>query len=58
MGKHCWNFLYNPDALVLRVYKARYFQNFSVMNAHKPRDCSFIWAGIWAAKEALSSGFR
>lgn len=56
-GKHCLNFVHNTNTLVSRVYKAKYFQNSNILPARKPRDCSFIWTGIWAAKEALSSGF-
>lgn len=33
LGKHCWNFLNNPDSLVARVYKARYFPNYSFLKA-------------------------
>ncbi|KAL8098517.1 hypothetical protein AgCh_031334 [Apium graveolens] len=46
LGKHCWNFM------------QKYFQKTHMLRAGKGRDPSFIWAGIWEAKEALFSGFR
>lgn len=58
MGKHCWNFLVNPDSLVARVFKARYFPNSSLMNAKRGGGSSFIWSGIWQAKEAMRNGYR
>lgn len=58
LGKHVWNFLHNPDALVTRLYKAKYFPHSNVLKAKKGVDPIFIWAGIWTAKEELSAGFR
>lgn len=58
MGKHCWRFMQDPNALVSRVYKARYFPDSHPLRAVKGHEPSFIWSGIWAAKEELLSGFR
>ena len=58
LGKHCWNFLVNPDSLVARIFKARYFPNSTFLSAKRGGGSSFIWSGIWQAKEALSKGYR
>lgn len=57
-GKHCWQFLNNPSSLVSRVFKAKYFPLTNVLKAAKGHGSSFIWTGIWQAKEELVKGFR
>lgn len=58
LGKICWNFLSKPSSLVARVYKARYFSNTSLFEANRGGGVSFIWSGLWQAKEALKNGFK
>lgn len=58
LGKHVWSFLHNTNSLVSRIFKARYFSNSSVLKANKGQKSSFIWQGIWTAKEELCKGFR
>ncbi|XP_074324343.1 uncharacterized protein LOC141661258 [Apium graveolens] len=48
----------NPNSLVARVYKERYFPDVHVLKATQGQGSSFIWAGIWAAKEEFTQGFR
>ena len=57
-GKDIWNFLQNPNSLVTRVFKGRYFPDTPVLKAVKGQGSSFIWSGIWTAKEELAKGFR
>lgn len=58
LGKHIWNFMQHPNSLVARVFKARYFPDVHVLKASRGKGASFLWAGIWTAKEELASGFR
>lgn len=58
LGKQCWNFLNNPTSLVARVFKARYFNNTSLFEASRGGGVSYIWSGMWQAKEALKNGFK
>lgn len=58
LGKHIWNFCINPNSLVARVYKERYFPSVHVLEATKGQHSSCIWNGIWTAKEELREGFR
>ncbi|KAL8148945.1 hypothetical protein AgCh_006084 [Apium graveolens] len=58
LGKHIWNFLYNPNSLVDRLFKAKYFPSSNVLKAGKWSGSSFVWHSIWTAKEELCNGFR
>ena len=58
LGKHCWNFMCNPTSLVSRLFKAKYFPTTHVLKAVRGQGGSFIWNGIWSAKEELKKGFR
>lgn len=58
LGKHVWNFMNNPNSMVARVFKARYFPHSNLLRASRGGGSSFIWSGIWQAKEALAKGFR
>lgn len=41
-----------------RVFKARYFSNSSLFEASRGGGVSYVWSGLWQAKEALKQGFR
>ena len=43
LGKQGWRFLSNPDSLVSRVFKARYFADSDFLNASLGSSPSFIW---------------
>lgn len=58
LGKHIWRCIEQPDLLVSRVLKARYFQDAHILDAVKGQGGSFIWAGLWQAKEILKGGLR
>lgn len=40
------------------MFKERYFPNVHVLKASKGQVSSFLWSGIWTAKEELTRGFR
>ena len=40
------------------MFKARYFPHSNLLRASRGGGSSFIWSGIWQAKEALAKGFR
>lgn len=58
LGMHCWNFIVNPQSLVARVFKSRYYPNEHLLHATRGGGSSYIWSGIYEAKEALCKGFR
>lgn len=57
LGKNVWNCISNPDSLVSRVLKSRYYLDSHILKASKGKSSSFIWTGIWQAKKTLSKGF-
>lgn len=58
LGKHVWSFITNPESLVTRVFKARYFSESNILEATKGNGSSIIWTGVWEAKEQIRKGFR
>lgn len=58
LGKQGWKFLTHPDALVTKVFKARYFPNGSFLEAKRGSNPSFVWASIWEAQGLLSEGVQ
>lgn len=58
LAKQCWRFLSDPNSLVARVYKGRYFPHSSILNAPIGRSSSFIWRSLLWGRELLSSGLR
>lgn len=57
LGKQCWNFMARPQSLVARIFKARYFPSTDFLNAVRRGGSSFLWSGIWQAKEYFKKGF-
>ncbi|XP_074336620.1 uncharacterized protein LOC141673779 [Apium graveolens] len=58
LGKQGWRILINPDSLVARLYKARYFENTDFLNATLGHSPSFIWRSILEAKNVVAAGVR
>ena len=54
LGKQGWHFLTNPNSLVARLFKARYFPNTSFLEASLGSNPSYIWRSILAAQTAIS----
>lgn len=58
LAKQGWRLLMNPDSLIARFFKARYFPNDSFMDAPFRSGMSYIWRSILAGREVLSKGLR
>ncbi|XP_019199718.1 PREDICTED: uncharacterized protein LOC109193311 [Ipomoea nil] len=58
LGKQGWRFLTQPQSLVSRVYKARYFSTNSFYDACLSNNPSFCWRSILAAQELICGGVR
>lgn len=58
LGKQGWRFLTNPDSLVSRLYKARYFVETDFLNSNLGHNPSFVWKTIFEAKKLLLDGIR
>ncbi|KAH9799157.1 putative reverse transcriptase/RNA-dependent DNA polymerase [Citrus sinensis] len=58
LGKQGWRLLTNPNALVTRLFKARYFPSSSFAEAQLGSNLSFVWRSILAAQPAILRGGR
>lgn len=58
LGKQGWKFLIEPEALVTKVFKARYFPKCSFLEAGSGSNPSFVWTSIRAAQSLLREGTR
>ncbi|XP_031107295.1 uncharacterized protein LOC116011981 [Ipomoea triloba] len=58
LGKQGWKFLYEPDALVSRVFKARYFPRCSFLEANSGSNPSFVWSNIRETQGLVREGVR
>ncbi|XP_019196311.1 PREDICTED: uncharacterized protein LOC109190291 [Ipomoea nil] len=58
LGKQAWRLLTNPDSLVARVYKARYYPKDTFLEATIGNNPSFYWRSIMAAKDLICGGVR
>ncbi|CAN0845734.1 Uncharacterized mitochondrial protein AtMg00310 [Linum grandiflorum] len=58
LGKQGWKFLSNPDALVSRVFKAKYFRQGDFLSARLGNRPSYVWRSILAAQQVVRKGCR
>ncbi|XP_031108675.1 uncharacterized protein LOC116013165 [Ipomoea triloba] len=58
LGKQGWNFLTKLNALVSRVFKARFFPNCSFLEAGVGSNPSFVWTSIRESQVLLWKGVR
>lgn len=57
-GNNCGTLVKKPDAFVTRIFKAQYLNDCHILRANKGTDASFVWTGLWEAKQQLCEGFR
>ncbi|VFQ76993.1 unnamed protein product [Cuscuta campestris] len=58
LGKQGWRLLTQPDALVSRVFKARYFPTTSFLEAKLGGTPSYCWRSILVAQPLIRVGAR
>ncbi|XP_074339885.1 putative mitochondrial protein AtMg00310 [Apium graveolens] len=58
LGKQVWRFLTNPESLVSRLYKARYYVDGDFLNSPLGHNPTFIWRSIVEAKKILRDRVR
>lgn len=56
LAKHVWRLITNPDALVARVFKGRYFRNGELMEAGINSNASFIWRSLVWSRDLVARG--
>jgi hypothetical protein len=58
VAKQGWNFINNPNSLVSRIFKARYFRRTSFIDSTLGNNPSFTWRSIWKLRQVLLYGCR
>lgn len=58
LGKPAWRIIQNPNSLMARTYRAKYFLRDSFFNAKLGGNPSFIWRNILESHEIISRGYR
>lgn len=58
LGKLGWRFISDPNALVCRVLKAKYFVKGEFLNVHYGHSPSFTWRSICASQDLVRKGLR
>lgn len=56
LEKQAWRFVLNPDCLVSKIFKARYFPNGSFLNTIIGSNRSYAWQSILEAQVILKKG--
>nr|DAD41264.1 TPA_asm: hypothetical protein HUJ06_015587 [Nelumbo nucifera] len=56
LAKTAWRIITNPNSLLTRVLKAKYFLEVSFLNAKARRGCSLGWKNICMGKKILTKG--
>lgn len=56
LAKHAWRIIKNPDSLLTRVLKVKYFPTTSFLDAVVKPNCSFNWRSLCAAWEVIKRG--
>ena len=58
LTKEWWRMQQNPDSLVHRVLKAKYFPNSVACEAELGSRPSYAWRSLWNAKKVVDRGSR
>ncbi|XP_013650438.2 uncharacterized mitochondrial protein AtMg00310-like [Brassica napus] len=58
LAKQLWRLEHNPNSLLTRVLKGRYFRNSHLFKAPKASRQSYGWRSIMAAKDLVTKGLR
>ena len=58
LAKQAWQFLHDPETLVYRVFKARYFPTTDFLEARVPSSSSYVWRSIAASRLVIRKGVR
>lgn len=56
LAKQGWRIMEQPNSLVHRVYKAKYFAKELFLNAQVARKPTYVWRSIMAARDVIKKG--
>jgi len=58
LGKQGWRFQTEPDSLVAKVFKAKYYPNSNFLGSELGHNPSFVWRNIFREKVIVGKGAR
>ena len=58
LAKHCWRIVTNPNSLVARVLKGRYFPTSSFLKDDIATKGSYVWRSLVWGRDLLFTGSR
>ncbi|MCI04262.1 RNA-directed DNA polymerase (Reverse transcriptase) [Trifolium medium] len=58
LGKQAWKLLSNPDNLISKLFKAKYFPRSDFLNSSIGHNPSYVWWSIWSAKFIVRGGYK
>ncbi|CAN0910330.1 hypothetical protein LINGRAHAP2_LOCUS26232, partial [Linum grandiflorum] len=56
-GKQAWRLLSDPESLVARLYKAKYFPTRDLLSAELGSHPSFAWRSLWSSLDLVRGGY-
>ena len=57
LAKQCWRLITNPDSLVAKVLKAKYYPNGTLLDATPKNGSSFTWQSILKGLDTFKKGY-
>ena len=58
LAKQAWRLIHNTHSLFFRVYKSRYFPNYSFMDAELGNNLSYVWRSLLAVRDIIIEGSK
>jgi hypothetical protein len=58
LGKQAWKLFTNPDNLITRLFKVKYYPNSDFLNSSIGHNPSYVWRSIWSAKFVVRNGYK
>ena len=58
LAKQAWRLLKNPESLLYKVFKVRFFPNCTIMEAKHTSGGSHAWNSILHGRDVLLRGYR
>lgn len=58
IGKQAWKLVSNPDALITKLLKAKYYPQSDYFDASIGHNPSYVWRGLWTVRESVKRGMK
>lgn len=55
LAKQIWRMLTNPDTLVAKMMRQKYYKNGNLLDAKMSTNLSMIWKSLWASMDLVKA---